>query len=170
MEDLKLYTDNKEWQLVKSPEASKKNNTYPGFEQFYPDITFTFNLQRSSPSYRAGVILPCLVTMLLVLSTFLLPPSAGDKLLVNTGCFLGERRALLTTSSLTPCFSVCSLPPPLPVNSARHVRPHPSHSSLLQQHGGSGGHRHSPQYLLYITHQGEKVHSLEVRSEKLKFL
>ena len=88
-----FYTDNKEWQLVKTPEASKKNNTYPGFEQYYPDITFTFNLQRSSPSYRAGVILPCLVTMLLVLSTFLLPPSAGDKLLVNTGCFLGERRA-----------------------------------------------------------------------------
>ena len=164
MEDLKLYTDNKEWQLVKSPEASKKNNTYPGFEQYYPDITFTFNLQRSSPSYRAGVILPCLVTMLLVLSTFLLPPSAGDKLLVNTGCFLGERRALLTTSSLTPSFSVCSLPPPLPVNATRHVRPHPAHRSLLQQHSGTRGYRHSPQHLLYIAHQGEKVSSLQWNS------
>ena len=95
VEDLKYYTDNKEWQLMKS-EASRNNNTYPGIEEHYPDVTFTLKLQRSSPSYRAGVILPCLITMLLVLSTFLLPPSAGDKLLVNTGCFIGEKQQTMS--------------------------------------------------------------------------
>ena len=50
VEDLKFYTDNKEWQLVRS-EASKNNNTYPGIEQYYPDITFTFHLQLSSCCY-----------------------------------------------------------------------------------------------------------------------
>ena len=104
MEDLKFYTDNKEWQLMRS-EASKNNNTYPGIEEYYPDITFTFHLQRSSPSYRAGVILPCLVTMLLVLSTFLLPPSAGDKLLVNTVCFLVCVLYLLHFQSHLPAMS-----------------------------------------------------------------
>ena len=89
VETLNFYTDNKEWRLTES-EVTTSNSTYPGIEEFYPDVTFTLTIQRSSPAYRAGVILPCLVTMLLVLSTFLLPPSAGDKLLVNTGCFIGE--------------------------------------------------------------------------------
>ena len=148
-------------------EASRNNNTYPGIEEHYPDVTFTFKLQRSSPSYRAGVILPCLITMLLVLSTFLLPPSAGDKLLVNTGCLIGETRAERnhrpgpSSGPNPPCpFSVCSLPPPLPVHPACHVGPHTAHCSLLQQHSGSSGNCHSPQYLLYITHQGEKVAKL----------
>ena len=88
METLNYYTDNKEWRLTKS-EVTTSNSTYPGIEEFYPDVTFTLTVQRSSPAYRAGVILPCLVTMLLVLSTFLLPPSAGDKLLVNSVCFVG---------------------------------------------------------------------------------
>ena len=76
----------------------------------YPDVTFTFHLQRNSPSYRAGVrrlqsaltvdtinhddalqvILPCLVTMLLVVASFLLPPTAGEKILVNSACFIGK--------------------------------------------------------------------------------
>ena len=60
-----------------------------------------------------------------------------------------------------PCpFSLRPLPPPLPVQPACHVRPHPTHRSLLQQHSGSSGHRHSPQYLLHISHQGEKVSKL----------
>ena len=88
VESLNYYTDNKEWQLTDS-KVTKNNNSYPGIEEFYPDVTFTLTIQRSSPTYRAGVILPCLVTMLLVLSTFLLPPTAGDKLLVNIGCFIG---------------------------------------------------------------------------------
>ena len=79
----------------------------------YPDVTFTFHLQRNSPSYRAGVrrlqsaitvdtmmmpwqvILPCLVTMLLVVASFLLPPTAGEKILVNSACFIGKTMSYL---------------------------------------------------------------------------
>jgi len=104
VESLNYYTDNKEWQLTDS-KVTKNNNSYPGIEEFYPDVTFTLTIQRSSPTYRAGVILPCLVTMLLVLSTFLLPPSAGDKLLVNTVCFLVCVLYLLHFQSHLPAMS-----------------------------------------------------------------
>jgi len=104
VEHLQYYTDNKEWQLGPTS-VTKNKNTYPGIEEHYPDITFTFHLQRSSPSYRAGVILPCLVTMLLVLASFLLPPSAGDKLIVNTVCFIVCVLYLLHFQSSLPAMS-----------------------------------------------------------------
>ena len=34
--------------------------------------------------------MPCLVLMLLVLSSFLLPPNAGEKIMVNCTCFVGK--------------------------------------------------------------------------------
>ena len=34
--------------------------------------------------------MPCLVTMLLVLSSFLLPPNAGEKILVNCTSLIGK--------------------------------------------------------------------------------
>ena len=40
------------------------------------------------------VILPCLVTMLLVVASFLLPPTAGEKILVNSACFIGKPNLL----------------------------------------------------------------------------
>jgi len=83
VEYLNFYTDNKEWIIVNTT-VRLNTNKYPSVEETYPDVTFTFNLKRNSPSYRAGVILPCLITMLLVVTSFLLPPHAGDKLLVNT--------------------------------------------------------------------------------------
>ena len=65
-------------------------NKYPSVKETYPDVTFTFNLQRNSPSYRSGIILPCLIIMLLVLASFLLPPNAGEKLIVNCVCLIGQ--------------------------------------------------------------------------------
>ena len=84
-----FYTDNKEWIIVNTT-VKLNTKTYPGVKETYPDVTFTFNLKRNSPSYRAGVILPCLITMLLVVTSFLLPPNAGDKLLVNSLCLLSN--------------------------------------------------------------------------------
>ena len=38
--------------------------TYDCCDESYPDMTFTFQLQRSSPAYRALMVLPCLGTYL----------------------------------------------------------------------------------------------------------
>ena len=94
--------------LLTSLHSRTHTNKYASVPESYPDVTFTFHLQRNSPSYRAGVrrllsaltvdtmmmpwqvILPCLVTMLLVVASFLLPPTAGEKILVNSACFIGK--------------------------------------------------------------------------------
>merc|ERR1719348_319347 len=86
VELLNFYTTNKEWK-VESTSATRSENKYESVNETYPDVTFTFVLQRTSPSYRATVILPCLVTMLMVVSSFLLPPGAGEKLIVNSVSF-----------------------------------------------------------------------------------
>ena len=63
------------------------------------------------------VILPCLVTMLLVVASFLLPPTAGEKILVNSACFIGETvlSSIIssnnnpTTVDIFPLVAVCVL-------------------------------------------------------------
>lgn len=87
VERLNFYTDNKEWEIITAI-ANKNQAKYDCCPELYPDVTFQFFLQRKSPLYRCAIILPCLVTMLLVVSSFLLPPTAGEKILVNATCFL----------------------------------------------------------------------------------
>ena len=111
VEYLNFYTDNKEWIIVNTT-VRLNTNKYPSVEETYPDVTFTFNLKRNSPSYRAGVILPCLITMLLVVTSFLLPPHAGDKLLVNTVSLISKLHFNTFQSRKQPynhqCLSVCN--------------------------------------------------------------
>jgi len=87
VESLNFYTRNKEW-IVLTTQAERNEMKYACCEENYPDITFKFYLQRRSPFYRCGIIMPCLVTMLLVLSSFLLPPNAGEKIGVNCTCLI----------------------------------------------------------------------------------
>jgi len=87
VEHLNFYTENKEWEVLASY-AERNTNKYASVPETYPDVTFTFRLQRNSPAYRASIILPCLITMMLVVSSFLLPPNAGEKLTINCISFL----------------------------------------------------------------------------------
>jgi len=104
VEHLNFYTDNKEWILINTT-VKTNTNKYPGVQETYPDVTFTFNLQRNSPSYRSGIILPCLIIMLLVLASFLLPPHAGEKLIVNCVCLIVCVLYLLHFQSHLPAMS-----------------------------------------------------------------
>jgi len=87
VDKLNFYTENKEWK-VDSSTATRSENKYETVAETYPDVTFTFQISRRSPSYRAAIILPCLLTMLLVVTSFLLPPTAGEKITLNSICFL----------------------------------------------------------------------------------
>jgi len=104
VEHLNFYTENKEW-IVLSSYATRNTNKYASVPETYPDVTFTFLLQRSSPAYRASIILPCLITMLMVVSSFLLPPHAGEKLTVNCVSFIVCVLFLIYFQSSLPAMS-----------------------------------------------------------------
>jgi len=104
VEHLNFYTENKEW-IVLNTSVATNTNKYPSVSESYPDVTFTFNLQRNSPSYRAAIILPCLITMLVVVASFLLPPNAGEKLLVNSSCLIVCVLYLLHFQNVLPAMS-----------------------------------------------------------------
>lgn len=87
VEQLNFYTANKEWRVLETS-ATRSKTKYDSVPETYPDVTFSFSLERTSPSYRAAVILPCLLTMLLVVSSFIMPPGAGEKLAVNGISFI----------------------------------------------------------------------------------
>ena len=49
VEKLNLYTDNREWKIIHEIKAEKKETYYACCPEPYPDVTFTFILQRDSP-------------------------------------------------------------------------------------------------------------------------
>lgn len=104
VDELNFYTTNREWQL-QSTSAKISRTQYPCCKEMYPDITFEFVIKRRSPTYRATVILPCLLTMLLVVSSFLLPPNAGEKLTINTISLVICTLYLLYLSNSLPALS-----------------------------------------------------------------
>eukprot|EP00088_Acartia_fossae_P005661 TRINITY_DN12554_c0_g1_i2.p1 TRINITY_DN12554_c0_g1~~TRINITY_DN12554_c0_g1_i2.p1 ORF type:complete len:504 (+),score=113.60 TRINITY_DN12554_c0_g1_i2:109-1620(+) len=104
VERLDFYTRNKEW-VILDTHAKRNEMKYECCEEMYPDITFQFILHRKSPFYRCAIIMPCLVTMLLVLSSFLLPPNAGEKIAVNSTCMIVSVLYLLYFLSTLPALS-----------------------------------------------------------------
>jgi hypothetical protein len=49
VEKLNLYTDNREWKIIREITAEKKETYYACCPEPYPDVTFKFTLQRDSP-------------------------------------------------------------------------------------------------------------------------
>merc|ERR1711935_948037 len=83
VEKLNLYTDNREWKIIREITAEKRSTYYQCCPEPYPDVTFTFTLKRDSPAYRAIIVLPCLVIMLMTGCSFLLTPTSGEKLIIK---------------------------------------------------------------------------------------
>ena len=88
MEDHTFYTNNREWDL-KSHDAKTKVVSYECCNESYPDVTFTFVLQRNSPAYKSVIILPCLILMLVTGCSFLLTPESGEKIIVSGIALIG---------------------------------------------------------------------------------
>ncbi|KAK9876611.1 hypothetical protein WA026_013989, partial [Henosepilachna vigintioctopunctata] len=93
--DLELYNDkaeiereliieSTEWELV-STSMKKSSKYYSCCPEAYPDISANITISRRSPSYKAVIVTPAFAILILILTTFWLPPNAGEKIILN-GC------------------------------------------------------------------------------------
>lgn len=79
-----LMIDSTEWDLV-STSMEKNIIYYTCCEEPYPYILGNITISRRSPSYKAVIVTPAFAILILILSSFWLPPNAGEKLILN-GC------------------------------------------------------------------------------------
>ncbi|GAB0093407.1 neuronal acetylcholine receptor subunit alpha-4 [Sergentomyia squamirostris] len=79
---LENYVYNHKWDIV---ETSVKRNEkiYVCCPEPYVDLSFNITISRRSPMYKAIVVTPVTVIILLTLATFWLPSNAGEKILLN---------------------------------------------------------------------------------------
>ncbi|CAG7784891.1 unnamed protein product [Allacma fusca] len=76
---LDQFIENSEWTVIAS--GAKRNAVYYACcPEPYVDITFSFTIQRNSPSYVVCVILPITIIALVNIFIFLLPPTSGEKI------------------------------------------------------------------------------------------
>lgn len=56
---------------------------YSCCEEPYLDATYNITIQRRAPMFKTIAVAPALVLIVMTLSSFWLPPLAGEKLLIN---------------------------------------------------------------------------------------
>lgn len=75
--EISTMVENNEWEIRKASMSYGKN------EQLYNYVKFEFELVRRAAMYKALIFTPASCIVLLVLSSFWLPPQMGEKLLLN---------------------------------------------------------------------------------------
>lgn len=76
--DPATYSASTEWELV-STEAKINEVKYTCCPEIYQDMTFNFVQRRFSYQPVLVLLVPCIITAMLILLTFFLPPDAGEK-------------------------------------------------------------------------------------------
>ncbi|KAG5881485.1 hypothetical protein JTB14_029152 [Gonioctena quinquepunctata] len=85
--DLDLLIANSEWMITKATQK-RVSTYYPCCTEPYPDITVNVTLSRISPSYKAVIVTPAFVVIILTMLNFWLPPQAGEKIVINASTAL----------------------------------------------------------------------------------
>lgn len=79
---IELSVENSEWKIL-TVESSRHDKTYACCPEPYPDVTYTIEIQRRSPTYKAVIVGPASVIVLMILAGFWLPATSGEKIFLN---------------------------------------------------------------------------------------
>lgn len=80
--NLEILIENNEWKITNH--TSERNvKMYSCCEEPYVDIRFNVTIERRAPMYKAVVITPATVIILMTLAGFWLPAQSGEKILLN---------------------------------------------------------------------------------------
>lgn len=99
--DISEYLPNGEWALPLTT-VSRNEKFYDCCPEPYPDLTFYLHMRRRTLYYGFNLIMPCILTTLMTLLGFTLPPDAGEKITLQITVLLSICFFLSIVSEMSP--------------------------------------------------------------------
>uniref|UniRef100_L7MMW7 ACR-16 n=2 Tax=Oesophagostomum dentatum TaxID=61180 RepID=L7MMW7_OESDE len=99
--DVSEYLENGEWALPLTT-VTRHEKFYDCCPEPYPDLTFYLNMRRRTLYYGFNLIMPCILTTLMTLLGFTLPPDAGEKITLQITVLLSICFFLGIVSDMSP--------------------------------------------------------------------